>query len=443
MRNVWMKKAVKLLVVAGLVISSVVPFRDVKLTTQATSSSSTDIQSQIDDTRNQISDIQSKINDEQNNLTDINNRIDGLTDEQDLIEEKIADIQAEIQNTMTSIGMLEDEIAEKKQAIADKKAEIDVTEAAYEEAKATAEKQYDDMIQHIRITYENGSTSYLDLLLSGNGFGDLLNRMDFIEQVYAYDQHMLDNYIAAQNQVQALWDQLELEKSQLEDDKDQLESDKANLDAQRSNLDAMLAQRRRESANFEAEIARARQEAAVAQAQLKQEQQELRQLQNQLAAQQQQAANANNSGGNNGNSGNSGNTSSEGNSSGGGGNASSYGGSSGSSLGQQIADYACQFVGNPYKSGGTSLTNGADCSGFTYRVYMDFNYSLPRTSYAQRSAGVGVSYSEAQPGDLICYDGHVAIYIGNGKIVHASTERTGIKISNANYREILAVRRII
>ena len=94
-------------------------------------------------------------------------------------------------------------------------------------------------------------------------------------------------------------------------------------------------------------------------------------------------------------------------------------------------------------AGGTSLTNGADCSGFTYRVYQEFGYSIPRTSYAQRSAGVGVSYEEAQPGDLICYENHVALYIGNGKIVHASTERTGIKIGNANYRTILAVRRIV
>lgn len=93
--------------------------------------------------------------------------------------------------------------------------------------------------------------------------------------------------------------------------------------------------------------------------------------------------------------------------------------------------------------GGTSLTEGADCSGFVWRVYKDFGYSVPRTSYSLRSYGTGVSYSEAQPGDVVCYAGHVGIYIGNGQIVHASTQRTGIKITTATYKEILSVRRIV
>lgn len=114
---------------------------------------------------------------------------------------------------------------------------------------------------------------------------------------------------------------------------------------------------------------------------------------------------------------------------------------SGDDLGQQVASYACQFVGNPYKYGGTSLTNGADCSGFTQSVYAAFGVSLPRTG--QRSAGYAVSgLSEAKPGDLICYSGHVAIYIGNGQIVHASTPSSGICISNASYTKIVAIRRI-
>ena len=116
---------------------------------------------------------------------------------------------------------------------------------------------------------------------------------------------------------------------------------------------------------------------------------------------------------------------------------------SGSELGQSVADFACQFVGNPYVWGGTSLTNGADCSGFVMSVYSNFGVSLPHSSSADRNVGSAVNGLEnAQPGDIICYSGHVAIYIGGGQIVHASTAKTGIIISSASYRSILSIRRI-
>ncbi len=136
-------------------------------------------------------------------------------------------------------------------------------------------------------------------------------------------------------------------------------------------------------------------------------------------------------------------------SSGGSGSSGSSSGSSksysppGSATGSNVANYACQFVGNPYVSGGTSLTNGADCSGFVYSVYKAFGISVPRTSWEQGTHGREVSYSNAQPGDVIYYGGHVGIYIGGGQIVHASTQKTGIKISSATYRSIISVRRFL
>lgn len=112
--------------------------------------------------------------------------------------------------------------------------------------------------------------------------------------------------------------------------------------------------------------------------------------------------------------------------------------------GSQVVKYAKKFVGNPYKYGGTSLTKGADCSGYVMSVYKHFGYKLPHSSSAMAKKGKKVSWSKKKPGDIICYYGHVAIYIGNNKIVHASNKKTGIKISNkANYRKVKCVRRIL
>lgn len=114
-----------------------------------------------------------------------------------------------------------------------------------------------------------------------------------------------------------------------------------------------------------------------------------------------------------------------------------------SSNGQAVVDYARQFLGNPYVYGGNSLTNGTDCSGFVKGVYAAFGINLPRTSAEQRSVGYAVSLSEIQPGDIVCYSGHVGIYAGNNTLIHASNEKTGITLTSpVTYRSVLAVRRI-
>lgn len=364
-----------------------------------------------------IGEVQENINKHQNELNTLNTQIAGLEDEQDIIEEQIADLNAEIINTMASIGVLEDDIARKEQEIADKQLQINDTEAEYEAAVDREESQRQSMIDCTRMMYENNEISYLTAIFEGKGLSDILNQMDYIERVYEYSMGRLDEFVETKNQVHDLWDRLEEEKAGLDQDKINLEADKASLDDLKADLEVKLAKKKQESANYEAEIQKAQQAAAVAKKLLQQEQQTLKQLQ---AAQ--NAANITIATTN---------------------YTSIIDNATGSDKGKTIAKYACQFVGNPYVAGGTSLTNGADCSGFTYKIYQDFGYSIPRTSYQQRSAGTEVSYENAQPGDLICYDGHVAMYIGGGYIVHASSAKTGIKVSRAQYRTILSVRRIV
>lgn len=369
-------------------------------------------------------DLKKNIEDLNNQISDLNENISDMEEQQEILEEEMADLNAEIINTLTSIGMKEDALVEKKAQIEDKQVDIDAISKEYDEAKAQEEARYKDMVVRLRKMYEKGNTNIdsLNLLLSGNGLGDMLNHMDNVESIYEYDRIKMEEYETAKNEALELWNQLEAEKADLETAKATLETDKANLEQQKTELDGLLATMKAKSANYDAELKKAKQEASVAKAKLQQEQEKLRKMQQ----------NGKNKGGAAAN----GNYETDYNS--------IIDGAEGSKLGKQIAKYACQFVGNPYVPGGTSLTNGADCSGFTYRVYADFGYSLPRTSTEQRSVGREVSYSEAQPGDLICYSGHVAIYIGGGKIVHASTQKTGIKVgNNAQYRPILSVRRIV
>lgn len=411
-----------------------------------------------------ISEIEGQINQHTNQLENINNQIVALESEQDILQEQIDDLNAEITNTMATIGLKEDEIAAKEQEIAQKEAEIaqkeeeivqkqfqiEQTEAEYKAAMEREAEQRENMAVCARMIYERGESSYLDAILEGKGFSDILNQIDRVEKVHEYENAMLLEYINVKNQVHELWLRLEDEKAELEEDRKQLEADREQLEAdrrqleadreelrnQKANLDSMMARKKQESANYEAEIKKARQEAAVAKKLLQQDKDKLAKAK---AAQNNASSGSGSGGGTAGSSGSGGAS---------GGNASSaVTGSNGSATGKQIAQYALQFVGNPYVSGGTSLTNGADCSGFTYRVFSDFGYSISRTSYQQRNNGTAVNYSDAQPGDIICYEGHVGLYIGDGLIVHASNSRPypngGIKVSQAQYRTILGVRRIV
>ena len=410
-----------------------------------------DLEKEKQELEKQKEEAQNKQKEESDKLNSVSGRIDSIQGDADAVAEEIDEADAALVETLASVEIIEEELSDKEE-------EIKVTTAEYEKAKEKEEEQYEAMKLRIRFMYEKGDSTYLQLLLESQNFSEAVNKAEYITQLYDYDRRMLEEYEAAKEECENL-------KNRLEEEKAELEAQQHELQEEQKNLETLLSEKQKIYDNYEVQIAQARQEAAIYKANIKKQTEEIRNLEaaskkkdseieaakkaEEEARKAQEEAlrrQAEEAAGQSGESGSSSGSSSSGGSSSGSGSsgyasASSYAGSG--SKGQQIANYACQFIGNPYVPGGTSLTDGADCSGFVWRVYKDFGYSVPRTSYGCRSAGTEVSYADAQPGDIVCYAGHVGLYIGNGQIVHASTQKTGIKITNATYKEILTIRRIV
>ena len=405
-----------------------------------------DLEKEKQELEKQKEEAQNKQKEESDKLNSVSGRIDSIQGDADAVAEEIDEADAALVETLASVEIIEEELSDKEE-------EIKVTTAEYEKAKEKEEEQYEAMKLRIRFMYEKGDSTYLQLLLESQNFSEAVNKAEYITQLYDYDRRMLEEYEAAKEECENL-------KNRLEEEKAELEAQQHELQEEQKNLETLLSEKQKIYDNYEVQIAQARQEAAIYKANIKKQTEEIRNLEaaskkkdseieaakkaEEEARKAQEEAlrrQAEEAAGQSGESGSSSGSSSSGSSSSGYASASSYAGSG--SKGQQIASYACQFIGNPYVPGGTSLTDGADCSGFVWRVYKDFGYSVPRTSYGCRSAGTEVSYADAQPGDIVCYAGHVGLYIGNGQLVHASTQKTGIKITNATYKEILTIRRIV
>lgn len=415
-------------------------------------------------------------------------QIDQLYSAKQQLQDEINSLDANLVNVMVSIQTLEGDISNKE-------ADIQQTQADLQKAQNAKDKQYAAMKQRIQYLYEKGGNeAWFQMMMSADNLSDLLTKAEYTQKMYDYDRQSLEKYANTITQVTNLGNQYQQEKAELEGMKQEYEAQSVDLQNQ---IDTKKAN----SADCDNEIAYA-QEMANEYANLIQEQQaEIEQLEaeriaaeeeairqaeaeaaaaaaaEEEAAQQEQedqtvydedgnevdaseaAENGDTVYDEDGNEVDPSQTTTETTTEDSGSSDVEYDeygnvidsdntvdpdtvDTSSSGSGSSIVDYATQFVGNPYVWGGTSLTSGADCSGFTQSVYAQFGYSLPRTSYEQQNWGTEVSYADAQPGDLICYGGHVAIYMGNGQIVHASNSRDGIKISNnAAYRTILSVRR--
>ncbi|MCR5108240.1 MAG: C40 family peptidase [Lachnospiraceae bacterium] len=436
----------------------------------------------------------------ENELKNLNSNIENISGDKEAIESEIEEIDNELVDLLLTVEIINGDIADKNVAISE-------AEVLYEEARQKEEDQLNAMKRRIKFMYEKGETSYIDLLIKAQSISDLINKSDYIEKLYAFDRQLLEDYQETKEEVLILKEQLEIELAELEelqaDYIEQSETLQATIDEKKAEIedfDSQLAAAKEKAKEaqtkikeqtelikqIEAEEELARKKAeeeakkraeearqkALEEARLKAEEQkraeEQKKEEEQKKAEEEssQSDETNEQSENNSSSDseNTDNTNSESNET----NTEttsneseqSIGDDSGSEetaeeepvynndpgdsgKGQEIANFALQYVGNPYVPGGTSLTEGCDCSGFTSAVFENFGISLPRSSYSQSLAGREVSYSSVQPGDVLYYGGHVGIYIGNGQIVHASTQATGIKVSNALYRSVITVRRFV
>lgn len=408
----------------------------------------------------------------QSQLAAQESKIDSLENQKQTLSAEINQLDSDLVNIMVEIEILDGELS-------DKEAQIEQTKADLEVAEANKQKQYEAMKKRIQYLYEKGGDdAWAQMLFQATDFTSLLNQAEYVQQMYDSDRNSLEEYKETVQQVTDLGNQLDSEKAELEEMNQEYQNRQASMQEQleqkkatSSDYDAQIAQAQNQAAQYtelirqqnaeiqkiEEEEKKAAEEAArkaaeeaakkaAAEEAAKKAQEEANKKAAEAASKKPSTTSTTTS--SNKTTGNSSSSTSKG-------NGSSFGSSSGSSsssssnvsynpTGQSVVNYACQFVGNPYVWGGTSLTNGADCSGFIMSVYAKFGVSLPHSSAAMAGCGRGVSYSEAMPGDIICYAGHVAIYMGGGQIVHASNARDGIKISgNAAYRPIVAVRRVL
>lgn len=423
----------------------------------------------------------------QSQLAAQESKINNLEDQKQTLSAEIDQLDSDLVNIMVEIEILDGELS-------DKEAQIEQTKADLAVAEENKQKQYEAMKKRIQYLYEKGGDdAWAQMLFQASDFTSLLNQAEYVQQMYDSDRNSLEEFKETVQQVKDLGDQLDSEKAELEEMNQEYQNRQASMQTQleekkatSSDYDAQIAQAQNQAAQYtelirqqNAEIQKIEEEekkaaeeaarkaaeeaakkAAAEEAAKKAQEEANKKAADEAAKKAAEASKKSSSASGSNTAASSGSsTSSKNNTSGSsssattskdnGSSSSSSSGSSGSSVsynptGQSVVNYACQFVGNPYVWGGTSLTNGADCSGFIMSVYAKFGVSLPHSSGAMAGCGRGVSYSEAMPGDIICYAGHVAIYMGGGQIIHASNAKDGIKISgNAAYRPIVAVRRVL
>lgn len=412
-----------------------------------------------------ISDAKSKKKEAEDKLSSEKSKISNIEKEKKEAEEEAEAFNEELEELLLSIEVITADIQNKEQEVAEAKEE-------YEEAVVRADEQQKAMQRRIKFMYEKGDMTYVEMLLKSGSFSEAINKAEYVEKIYTYDRLLLYQYEETREEVKE-------KEINLENELAELEEIKADAEEQQEVLQEKIEEYQETIENFAEKLSEAKAKAKQYQTEITKQTNSIKQIEQENKrkaeeelkkkleaeakkkaeeeAKKKAEAESKKTENDSSDSGEikvedntetteeteSVNDTSEEKTEEEKPEEKPASSSSGSAKGREIANYGCQFVGNPYVSGGTSLTDGCDCSGFTSAVYSHFGISLPRTSGSQGSYGTAVSYADAVPGDIIYYGGHVGIYIGNGQIVHASTPATGIKITNALYRSIISVRRIV
>lgn len=375
-------------------------------------------------------DAEKKKSQAEQNLKDKKNEINGLKDQQQTTADDIKNKSAKLDEILAAQKKLQKDITSKQ-------AEIEQNQKDLAAAQEKQQEQYDAMKKRIQFMYENSAEDNIwTAIIESNGITDMLNRIEYVSDVYDSDRALMDSYQAAVEQVKEIG-------TKLDNDMNELTAMQDDYEKQQADVEAAIVALENQKEQYASQIAQAQQQAdnyqniITAQGKIIQEQEAA------AAAAAAAAARANSSSSSSsydgGGAGKGGSIASD-YAAGGGKNPGASTGVSGSS----VVSYAMQFVGNPYVWGGNSLTNGVDCSGFVHEVYAHFGISTPRYSQAFKSVGQAVSFDNIQPGDVVVYPGHVAIYAGGGVIVEAQSTKAGITANRSvQCHTILAIRRLV
>lgn len=375
-------------------------------------------------------DAEKKKSQAEQDLKDKKNEINGLKDQQQTTADDIKNKSAKLDEILAAQKKLQSDITSKQ-------AEIEQNQKDLAAAQEKQQEQYDAMKKRIQFMYENSAEDNIwTAIIESKGITDMLNRIEYVSDVYDSDRALMDSYQAAVEQVKEIG-------TKLDNDMNELTAMQDDYEKQQADVEAAIVALENQKEQYASQIAQAQQQAEnyqniiTAQGKIIQEQEAA------AAAAAAAAARANSSSSNSsydgGGAGKGGSIASD-YAAGGGKNPSASTGVSGS----DVVSYAMQFKGNPYVWGGNSLTNGVDCSGFVHEVYAHFGISTPRYSQAFKSVGQAVSFDNIQPGDVVVYPGHVAIYAGGGVIVEAQSTKAGITANRSvQCHTILAIRRLV